>query len=633
MNMKNRILNIVLIGALTAGSLVSCDFLDVSDELGGISDFENIFNNVDRTRKWYGQCFDNRPDYSNIWGANNDMGGCWAGFADEIYTREHNKYGKYSNWNSDLSYNHRWSSLYGSIRQCNIFLEMAHPLQEEGGADAPKIDDAEMTKMKAEVRFMRAIYHYYLFEMYGPIPIVKESYTLENLPNLERNSVDEVVSWIDTELSECMKDMNPTPYTDTENLRGVPTKGAAMAYRAKLAVYAASPLYNGSWEYGRNLQNKDGKKLFPEGSDAEKKAKIDRAVELLKEFIQYAEAGNYQLVDTNNPAQDLYELFMKYNDEIIWATTTNSWGSLGTEAFDGHATPVGQYKGLNGLDMLQELVDDFYDSEGRPVAFRKYEHEGFLPQSEIYDEKRFGTLTLAGKYDSWSLGRLNASYDNVYGMYLDREPRFYNSVTFTGMYWPSSQKRIEFDYSGESGSMSNTEVPNTGHMLYKRYARNLGNGTGLVSSQYRPSIIFRLAEFYLLYAEMLNEQDLSANASEILRCVNLVRDRAGIPDLDEVNPGITGDQDLMRDAIRRESRIELCTEGQRYFDLCRWLLAKDVLNGDMHRLNTYKDEEDGFYTRMNFNKRYFGDKNYLYPIPNDEIKRSEGGILVQNPGW
>ena len=93
------------------------------------------------------------------------------------------------------------------------------------------------------------------------------------------------------------------------------------------------------------------------------------------------------------------------------------------------------------------------------------------------------------------------------------------------------------------------------------------------------------------------------------------------------------DQDLMRDAIRRESRIELCTEGQRYFDLCRWLLAKDVLNGDMHRLNTYKDEEDGFYTRMNFNKRYFGDKNYLYPIPNDEIKRSEGGILVQNPGW
>ena len=485
--------------------------------------------------------------------------------------------------------------------------------------------------MKAEVKFMRAIYHYYLFEMYGPIPIVENSYTLENLPDLERKPVDYVVNWIDTQLSECMDDMNPTPYTDTENMRGVPTKGVAMAYRAKLAVYAASPLFNGEWEYGRNLQNLDGTKLFPDVSG--KKDKIDRAVERLKEFIQYAEDGNYELVDNDTPAQDLYDLFQTYTSEIIWATTTNSWGSLGSEAFDGHATPVGQYKGLNGLDMLQELVDDFYDAEGRPVAFRSYEHENFLPKSEIYDENRFGTLTLAGKYDEWSLERLNASYDNVYGMYLDREPRFYNSVTFTGMYWPSSKERIEFDYSGESGSMSNTEVPNTGHMLYKRYARNLGNGTGLVSSQYRPSIIFRLAEFYLLYAEMLNEQDAAGNQDEILRCVNLIRNRAGIPDLEDVNPQIEGNQDLMRDAIRRESRIELCSEGQRYFDLCRWLLAKEVLNGYMHRMNTYKNEEDGFYTRMNFNRRYFGDKNYLYPIPNDEIKRSKNGLLVQNPGW
>ena len=89
----------------------------------------------------------------------------------------------------------------------------------------------------------------------------------------------------------------------------------------------------------------------------------------------------------------------------------------------------------------------------------------------------------------------------------------------------------------------------------------------------------------------------------------------------------------MRDAIRRESRIELCTEGQRYWDLCRWLLGTKVLDGDMHRLNTYRGEDTGFYIRQNFNPRYFAEKNYLYPIPNDEIKRSEGGVLVQNPGW
>ena len=132
---------------------------------------------------------------------------------------------------------------------------------------------------------------------------------------------------------------------------------------------------------------------------------------------------------------------------------------------------------------------------------------------------------------------------------------------------------------------------------------------------------------------MINDvkQDAVGNQDEILKYVNLVRDRAGIKPLEECNPSIAGNYTLMRDAIRRESRIELCSEGQRYFDLCRWLIGVDVLNKDMTRLNLFRTEEDGFYTRMNFNPRYFAEKNYLYPIPNDETKRSDK--LVQNPGW
>lgn len=630
--MRNNILKTILAGTLAVCATSSCDFLDVSEELGGISSFETIFNNVDRTMRWYGQCFDNRPDYANIWGATNDMGDAWAGYADEIYTREHNKYGKYSNWNSDLSYNHRWGSLYQSIRQCNIFLENAHAITDAVGTDAETITEGQMKTYKANVRFMRAVYHYYLFEMYGPIPIVENSYTLDNLPDLERNSVDEVVNWIDGELAAAMVDMEQEPYTDNERLRGVPTKGTAMAYRAKLWVYAASPLFNGSWEYGRSLANTDGKKLFPDVS--QKQDKIDTAVERLKEFIEYAETGNrYALHNTGNPAEDLYYVFQNYTSEIIWATTTNGWGSLNSETFDGHCTPKGEYHGLNGVDMLQELVDDFYDEEGYPIRFNKYESE-FMPTSTIYDEDTWGTLDLKKCYGEENMtdDMESAAAHQVYGMYLHREPRFYNSVTFTGMTWASSGNRIEFDYKASSGTGSGDGEPNTGHMLYKRYYRGLGQtSAGYSESKYRPVIIFRLAEFYLLYAEMLNEQDASANSDEILRCVNLVRSRAGIKNLEECNPDIEGNQALMRDAIRRESRIELCTEGQRYFDICRWLIAEDVLNKDMTRLNLFKTEETGFYTRMNFNPRYFSDKNYLYPIPNDETKRSSK--LVQNPGW
>lgn len=609
--MNNNILKRILFGTAVALSLASCNYLDVSDELGGISSFENIFNNVDRTKKWYGQIFVDRPDYSNVWGATNAMGNAWTGYADEIYTREHLKYGKYSNWNSALSHNHRWSRLYASIRQANIFLEMAHPIDGEGGADAQKITEEEMRVYKANARFMRAVYHYYLFEMYGPIPIVDKSYTLDNLPDLERNSVTEVVNWLDAEFEACMQNMYQESYFDNDQMRGVPTKGAAMAYRAKLWVYAASPLFNGSWEYGSGLTNVDGKKLFPDVSS--KDEKIDKAVTCLKEFIEYAEAGRYALVNTGNPSEDLYNLFQEYNKEIIWATTTNSWGSLGAEQFDGHATPKGEYKGLNGIDMLQELVDDFYCSDGKPIR-----NESFMEASALYNETTWGKLP-------------GSEYD-VYGMYLNREPRFYNSVTFTGMKWPSSGKRVDFAYGGTSGAGTGDGEPNTGHMVYKRYYRKLGNGSGLVSSKYRPSIIFRLAEFYLLYAEMLNEQTKGQD-SDILVYVNKVRQRAGIPNLEDCNPSIAGDYAKLRDAIRRESRIELCTEGQRYFDLCRWLLAKDVLNKEMTKLDVYKTESNGYYSRMTFNPRVFLDKNYLYPIPLDEIKRSTHGVLVQNPGW
>ena len=63
---------------------------------------------------------------------------------------------------------------------------------------------------------------------------------------------------------------------------------------------------------------------------------------------------------------------------------------------------------------------------------------------------------------------------------------------------------------------------------------------------------------------MLNEQTKGQD-SDILVYVNKVRQRAGIPNLEDCNPSIAGDYAKLRDAIRRESRIELCTEGQRYF--------------------------------------------------------------------
>ena len=154
-----------------------------------------------------------------------------------------------------------------------------------------------------------------------------------------------------------------------------------------------------------------------------------------------------------------------------------------------------------------------------------------------------------------------------------------------------------------------------------------------VSSKFRPSIIFRLAEFQLLYAEALNET--APNDPNILKYVNYIRERAGVPKLEVLNPSIAGNQALQREAIRMESRIELATEGQRYFNVHRWMIAENAPGqggegGEFHGMNLDGDRIT-FHQRTKFETRIFKRKNYLFPIPLIEMQKSK--MLVQNPGW
>ena len=451
-------------------------------------------------------------------------------------------------------------------------------------------------------------------ELFGPIPIVDHSMTLEDDLDLPRNSLDEVINWIDSELAACMQEMYQEPYHDQENMRAVPTKGAAMALRAKLWVYAASPLFNGGWPEALTLTNTDGKRLFPDRDES----KLQTAVDRLREFLDYAEEGNrYFLYEkTGDPAKDLYQMFQDYNEEIIWATSTSSWGSLGSLQFDTMATPRCEPQGQGGLHVLQELVDDFYMKDGLPIK-----ETSFLPKSDLYPDNE----AEMGTYNGVQVSK----------MYIDREPRFYNTITFSGMKWHISKNEVQFYKGGNSDNSVADGAPRTGYLLYKRMNRTVhGSGvSGSVTSKYRPSIIFRLAEFYLLYAEMLNEVD--PGNSDVLKYVNLVRRRAGLEDLEVLNPAIKGNQELQREAIRRESRIELATEGQRYFDVRRWMIADKAVGeggqgGDFTGMNV-DQPQPGYYTRTKLQTRVFKNKNYLFPIPLDEIKRSK--VLVQNPGW
>lgn len=609
----------------------SCDYLGVSDQLaGGLQNTEQVFDNVSYTKRWYANVFAGIPDYSGINSVNvGAFKNPWTGMCDELVVGYGNS-SKYNNSDRNAANMglHRYGDCYKYIRQANIFLQKAHPIMTTGTQGDQLLED-ELTQMKANVRFMRAFYHYLLFEQYGPIILVKDKiYNATEDQDVPRNTVDEVIEYIDSELTAVASELTQEPIFEDKDYRAWPTKGVALAVRAKLWLYAASPLLNGGYREALSVTNPDGTRLFPD-YDA---GKWEKALAACKDFIDYAEAGRYELYkeykDDNgaviDPDKSVYNLFQKYTHEIIWATANNDWGGMNGDAFDRRIAPRCEKNGLGSTGVTQELVDAFYMKDGFPVSATAY-----LPQSTLYQEEGYGTYK--DQNDNFSKKYTNVTVSN---RYLNREPRFYNTVFFNGRQWPVSCNQVLF-YNGGNSGVQEGQATLTGYMLFKRFNRSVSLTNPGVASQFRPSIIFRLADFYLMYAEAANE--VNPNDARVLKYLKLVRERAGLPDIETLNPAIRGNQELQRAAIQRERQIELATEGQRYFDVRRWMIAdkngEGRQNGYVHGMNVRgesNDKED-FNRIVEASQIVFNRKMYLYPMPDSEMRKTKN--LVQNPGW
>ena len=607
--------------SLVLACFTGCDYLAVSDELAGELTMEEVFNNAAYARRFHRGIYTGIPDVSFL-STNSSylsvtgLGLPWVATSDEMKVANNNvKDLPITGENATNASMSRWS-LYNQIRQANLFLEQAHVITSE----KDPLPETELSQMRAEAIFLRAYYHYLLFELYGPIPIMTTSADPASLDlDYARNSVDEVVEFIDSELLSVMDQLKET---EPQERRAAPTKGAAMAVRAKLWVYAASPLFNGGYKEAVDLRDNDGKQLFPEYDET----KWQKALDVMQEFINYSE-GRYTLYKAYkengeyDPDASLYDLFQHYNNEIIWASTHDSWGSVDSEGSQRWATPRGVRgsQGLSAHGVIQELVDAFFMKDGLSID-----------ESPLYSEEGFTPVT----HDVQVLEDTVTVTDTIFNMWMHREPRFYQTVFFAGRRWHIGGEQIFF-HKGASDDNSHSGNCHTGYLLYKRLNRTLYSYGNYPRSWARPGILFRLAEFYLLYAEVLNE--VNPSDSRIIEYVDRVRERAGIPLLRDIKPEIIGNQELQREAIRKESRVELCTEGQRYFDVRRWMIIEDEMgkggqSGDVHGMDMEATNFRDFCKRKAFETRVMGErKTYLYAIPQAEILKSRK--LVQNPLW
>lgn len=641
--MKLNIIKYILL-VLVVFSANSCsDFLDKSpdDELT----MEMIFTDKTRTEDWLAGIYNGIPDpympmLKNYDAYADDVSPSagWEQYSWDCIGKIKGNWNSESGWDGDF-----WGGLPKRIRAGYLFIENVRPLPEQ------LVPASEVELMKAESRFLIAYYYYLLVNTYGSIPLQT---WLSNFTDsadelmIGQNPYDEVINWIEKELLEVAKILPPY-YTESHKY-GRATSVMCYAVRARMLLFAASPLVNGNPDYTGYVNNK-GEEVFNSTFDA---SKWVRATNACKELINLAESNGHKLYYEYNDDGTI-DPFMSYsnmsyvefgrgNKEILFARPKSDYSG-----YSAHAMPRGM-RGNGGLGVTQSLVDAFFMSNGLPaITGHRADGSPIINTASGYTESGF-TTTDDRRKTKWGEGAEGENTSKnpekivvpsgIYNMYANREPRFYVSVLFNDAWHTIGKRKVNFYMNGLDGGPTH-DAPQNGYLLRKRVHPETNTITNPNQHPYRPGILYRLGEAYLNYAEALNESDPS-KTTEILKYLNRIRERAGVPAYGSGANQIPApnNQDEMRIAIKRERRVEMnCEYAVRYDDIRRWKEI-DLLKGDFYGMNYYGtkqsddvNDNDAFYVRKPYITRAFEKKNYWIPIHQNQIDKNPN--LEQLPFW
>jgi hypothetical protein len=480
-----------------------------------------------------------------------------------------------------------WPVLYARIRQINLFLENIEEVE---------FDDEEWKdRLKGEVHFLNAYFYHNLVRLYGGVPLVTKAYELQDEFIIPRSSLQECIDYIVSE-ADLAASLLPTAYSDGNGDIGRATKGAALALKSRILLYAASDLYNDpSWATGYG-----NPELISVTGD--RTAKWQAAKAAAKAVM---DLGIYSLQDTGDPVKDYTDLFlMKDSKEGIFSRYFIKSRGWEDGALPGLANGPNGYHNWGGNTPIQELVDDYEMVDGTKFDWNNPAHA-----SAPYEDRdpRFQASIL---YDQapWRPRPADVVSIDPVGKVIIRSVE-----TAPGVWTPGLDTRdgpIEDWNGGYSGYYLRKFIdPSVVH----EYAAAGGN-------QEAPWHFFRYGEILLNYAEACIELGEEAEAKTYL---NMIRDRAGMPDITESGQALV-------DRYRNERRIELAFEQHRYFDIRRWMIAPQAMGRNANGI-VITDPLAGpvQYSRNKIQDRAWNDKMYFLPIILDEINRNTE--LVQNP--
>ena len=581
--------------------------------------------------------------------------------------------GEYGADNSvDDSSANPWKRFYTGINECTTFINNI----DKDVEDSPAL----IRQMIGEARFLRAYYYFVLLRQYGPVIIWGDQAADQSVKaeSLDRNTLDENFDFILSELDKAYELLCYEVNDDGLGLslasnKGRATKGAALALKTRVLLYRASPLYNGQGGSGifQGLTNVRDEKLFPE-YDATKWDDVVKAAEDLFQLGKYSlataatagtpiqrAAANYQCTWFQN---------WSINQEVIWGWWYRAWGdeSLGQGCDVAYAAPAGGRIALAGYSLTSpslKLVDAYPMWEnGRYPILGYAKSGGMLDYSRPYVDPMSGyqaTGWTENYQQEVDVDPAWATPIKAHNSTVGRDARYYANFVPNGFWWPSSttasggpMRFTCFNSPAATSPYSETEACNRVGYVWRRLYK-AGNPLKDLTADYQSMNYvypaFRLAEVYLSYAEAQNERT-ARDAAKAIEYIDKVRERSGLPGLQTSYPDIdfmnadgtstigevtrTG-REWLRWIILQERMCEFAMEGQRHYDMMRWMKAMEEYNTENWTLHVTADNYEDSYERVSTDyiggRSKFSERDYLFPVGSPQIAQMTN--YTQNPGW
>ena len=664
--MKKKLNNILLPAICSAFLFSACvDRLAIGDPFlekapGVDVNIDSVFTSAEYTRNFlwsaYGQIYCTYTSGNMMNGAPidvlSDSYHCYCGWGGPIQSyypgslTENAQDTDDGNFMGKFSYSTRFGvldadsggrvSIYETVRKCWQLVENIEKV--------PDMSEDEKSRLRGEAYTIMASRYFDAFRNFGGLCLVRKAYAVGEGFTSGRSTARETVDFIDSLIVCAIKEPGyiwNVPDADIAQWSGRLTRASARALRAKVWLFAASPLFNNSAPYmeydeGKKTEFTDINHVWFGGED---RSLWDKCLQCCDEFFQdNAANGNYYaLVQPETKDEAGYRKAFRRGYRYRNDATHHE------KIFDAHPTTT--------------MSDGGWGWGWRGFCLDCYRQGGAVPTNELVE--CFGM----------SDGR-NFPYSDIYGagknpdgidMYADRDPRLYETVMV-----PRKSLPAGFDYQGQNfidsweggfltdAAFSNAEDKASGFFKFK-WLLDYGGSNLRMDDEYIGVPYIRMAEMYLIRAEALAELN---RANEAIADVNVVRARVGLGDLKAMNPQLDlNNKDVLIDEILRERNCEIGAEcGDRIYDMIR-RKRQDLFTKPLHEIRIYRLDANG--NRMANGGRYtegeewpkfeyekpeisvghrvwwdpkgWSNKWYLDPVSRIEVQKGYG--LTQNPGW